>query len=111
MGGKRREADLIRAILTYLRTVPGVVAWRVNSGAVVGEYKGKRRFVRFNTMPGMSDILCILPPNGRLMAIEAKVESGRLRPDQQTFLAKINNAGGRGILASSVDDIRDALTS
>ena len=41
-----READTLKACLQLLR-LRGVFAFWVNSGAVAGTYKGKRRFVRF----------------------------------------------------------------
>ena len=64
----RKESEIVRAILAYLKTVPGVVAWRNNVGAV----STGRRFVRFG-FPGMSDIIgwqrmcgrCKATPPGR----------------------------------------------
>jgi hypothetical protein len=52
----RRESEIQREILRYLNTVPGVVAFRMNTGAMRGEHKGKRWFVRFG-VPGMSDVI------------------------------------------------------
>lgn len=55
----RPERDIKRAILAYLGTVPGVVAWRTNAGAAAlpaDPTRGHaRRFVRFG-ITGLPDI-------------------------------------------------------
>lgn len=104
------ESEILKQCLQYLR-LRGIVCWRVNSGAVAGEHKGKRRFVRFNTMPGCSDILGLLPPSGRLLAIECKRPGGKATPDQLQFLDLINRSGGLAFIATSVGDISAALAA
>ncbi len=97
-----READVLKACLDYLR-LRRIPAWRQNQGAVAGEHKGKRRFLRFAAVDGISDILGLLPPSGRLLAVECKRPGGKLSAHQQVFLKMIEAAGG---LALCVDDVR-----
>lgn len=122
----RKESEIQRAILDYLKTVPGVVAWRSNTGAFSGEHKGKRRFVRFG-IKGMADILgwqlwpqvitdcahplasSFSPTIPRVMAIEVKRPGGHLTLAQTDFLALVKRAGGLAIVAASVDEVRQAL--
>lgn len=92
---KPTEADLVKACLQLLR-LRGIFAFRVNCGAVLGTHRGKRRFVRFTSVPGVSDILGVLP-GGRLLCVEAKGPKGKLRASQAAFLDAVRRAGcGRG---------------
>jgi hypothetical protein len=38
------------------------------------------------------------------LAIEVKSETGRLRPDQENFIQVVRSAGGRAIVARSVEE-------
>ena len=97
------EADILHAILDYL-ALRGITAWRVNSGATkIGD-----RYIRFGKK-GMADILGILKPNGRLLAIEVKRPGGRATPEQLAFLKQVNDAGGLGFVACSVEKVIEGL--
>lgn len=100
---KLTETMIVRACLDWL-AYKGIVAWRSNSGAVKASYKGKSRFVRFNTMKGMSDICAILP-DGTFAAIEVKKPGGQPTDDQEEFLRKVRSTGGVGIVVHSVDEL------
>ena len=64
---------------------------------------------------GVSDILGILGSAsigadgslglGRLLAIEVKSSKGKATPDQASFLLQVNNRGGLGFIARSVEDV------
>lgn len=103
-----KEGDTVKACLQYLK-IRGVVAWRQNSGAFVGEYRGKRRFVRFNTMPGCSDIIGIMPRNstnpGAFLAIEVKQPGKKPSPEQAAFLSSIDANGGVGMAVWSLSEL------
>lgn len=104
-----REQVLVRQVLAFLHR-RGIVAWRQNSGASSGTRpNGKRYFVRFNSMPGMSDVLAVLPGSGRLMAIEAKTQTGKLTDEQEQFLEAVTRSGGLGIVARCLTDVTEAL--
>lgn len=118
----RRESAIQREILAYLATVPGVVAWRANVGAMRGEHKGKRWFVRFGA-PGMSDLvgwretpvvrlmggLDLHMTMPRWLAIEVKRPGEHPTPAQLAFLERVRRAGGIALVAYSLDDVRQAL--
>lgn len=104
------ERVILASVLRYL-AVDRRVAWaeRFNVGAAKVETfdnQGHRqeRFVRF-AFPGCSDILGQLV-DGRLLAIEVKTRTGRVRPAQTAFLATVNaNAGVAGIACGIADVI------
>jgi hypothetical protein len=62
---------------------------------------------------GVADILGILTDDntghGIFLAIEVKRPGQKLRPDQERFLKRVNDAGGIGFMASSVQDVIDRL--
>ena len=114
----RRESEIQKAVLAHLALVPGVVAFRMNTGAFSGEYKGRRRFVRFGKR-GLSDIIgwrhedmgvddqgnwCSVSV-ARFLAIEIKKPGKPPTPEQAAFLAQVKAAGGLAFVATSVDDV------
>lgn len=103
---KSNETALVRAVLDYLE-IRGIWAWRQNSGAFEGEYKGKKRFMRFG-IKGMSDILGVMP-DGRFLAIECKVKPNKPTPDQLEFLGNVKRRGGVACLCWNIDDVMDAI--
>ena len=95
------EAAALVEVLKALNTHPAV-AWveRMNSGAArIGS-----RFVRFG-FKGCPDVLGQLR-DGRLLGVEVKAKTGRLRPEQTIFLERIRGAGGVAFVAR---DLRDVL--
>jgi hypothetical protein len=102
------ERDILASCLELL-AVRGIVAWRANTGAVTKENAaGRKRFVRFGTR-GQSDILGLIPPSGRLIAVECKSSRGRLTDDQRKFLRSISNAGGVALVIRDVSELEKAL--
>lgn len=97
------ESEIQKQILDYLRWCK-VYAWRNNSRSV----KVGGRLIHFGKV-GSADILGILKPTGRLLAIEVKKAGGKVSPEQQAFLDAITDAGGLSIIAYSVDDVRRIL--
>lgn len=80
----RLEKDIQRDILAYLRQV-GVLHWRQNAGKIGWVTLGPE---------GISDIVVVLPPNGRFLALEVKAHKGRLRPAQKAFKGELERFGG-----------------
>lgn len=117
------EAAILRQILDYL-TLRRVFHFRNNSGAMVSEHNGKKRFMRFG-MPGSADIIGILSPKrflqfdgsyrtdegGQFWAIEVKAAKGKLSPAQESFRDAVIANGGKYTLARSVEDVEKALNS
>lgn len=100
----RPEAAALLEVLKALRAHPAV-SWceRMNSGAArVGG-----RFIRFG-FTGCPDVLGQLK-DGRLLGVEVKAPTGKLRPEQSVFLERINGAGGLGFMARDCRDVFAAL--
>jgi hypothetical protein len=88
-----RETDLVRATLVYLAlTYPRGVWYRSNTGAFAGEYKGRKRFVRFG-IPGLADISGVL--DGQAIYLEAKIGKAKLSEAQEAFRASVTAAGAQ----------------
>ena len=86
-----RESDLQRDILEHLNIL-GMFAWRNNTGAFAGEYKGKKRFVRFGQV-GAGDIFGI-DKFGRFLSIEVKAGKKLPTVAQMNWIDAVNKAGG-----------------
>ena len=99
------------AVLKYLRLRKDRVAWveRLNSGAGQLAFAdgGKSQWMRF-AWRGAPDLLGQLT-DGRILCVECKAPSGRLRPDQEMFLATVRNQGGCAFVARSVDDAKEQI--
>ena len=100
----RPEAAALVEVLKAVRAHP-LVAWaeRQNSGAA----RVEGRFIRFG-WPGCPDVLGQLK-DGRLLGVEVKAKTGRLRPEQTVFLERIRGAGGVAFVARDLRDVLQAL--
>lgn len=77
----------------------------------VGIFDPIRKRFRANKNPyrikGVADILGIW--NGRFLAIEVKQPGRYATPEQKAFLKRVNECGGIGFVARSIDDVRAHL--
>jgi hypothetical protein len=113
---KPTEAEIQKAILAWLDLV-GIMAVRVNSGAISGIHNGRKRFVKFNSAPGCSDIIAAVPgqlfydnrEHAVFMAIECKRPGKAATQLQAGFLERVSRTGGIIVVATSVDDVKNAL--
>jgi hypothetical protein len=101
------EAELLRAIMLDLGGRPNVRIFRNVSGLGVNPAGQK---IRFGLAVGAPDLLGILAPEGRLIGLEVKTETGRVRPEQAAFLAMLRSMGGIAAVVRSVADARAALS-
>lgn len=112
------ENSVKNRIITYL-VQRGALVMRINSGAVVGTHQGKRRFFWFakwyvagqkEQRGGVSDILAILP-GGKLLIVECKRpgKKNNVTLKQCLFITEIEKRGGMVVVASSVDDVEQAI--
>ncbi len=94
--------------MRYLRSRHDVIAWRVNTGAMVGEHKGKRRFIRFGE-PGQSDIQGYLRWDPWPLPFFLEVKRPGQHPTwaQEQFLARRR---GDGCISASVSSVEDVIT-
>lgn len=91
------EALLTRSIRSLLNAA-GIFHWKVHQG--------------LGAVPGVPDILGVDHREafrGRLFAIEVKAPRGVVSPAQETFIQRINWAGGNAFVARSIDDVIEAL--
>ena len=100
MNKNPKESSLQKAIIDHLNKI-GFLAWRNNTGAFGGEYKGKKWYVKFG-IPGSADIFAIVE-KGRFLGIEVK-RKGRLpSPQQNAWMQMIREAGGIAIWVDNWD--------
>jgi hypothetical protein len=100
----RPESAALVEVLKALKAHPAV-AWceRINSGAA----KVGNRSIRFG-FKGCPDVLGQLR-DGRLLGVEVKSPTGKLRPEQSVFLERIRGAGGVAFMARDLRDVMREL--
>lgn len=96
-----KEAAALVEVLKALRAHPAV-SWAERQNTGTARIGG--RFIRFG-WPGCPDVLGQLN-DGRLLGVEVKGPTGKLRPEQSVFLERIRGAGGVAFVAR---DLRDVL--
>ena len=104
---KPLEVDIQRQCIEWLH-LRGCLVWRQNQGGVKASYKGKSRFFRFCSMPGVSDIIGLLP-GGVFLACEIKRPGNDLTIEQDNFLERVRMKGGVAIVAHSLDELEKGL--
>lgn len=100
--GKRGplEHDVQTQIMDWLK-LKHFFHFRSNAGAMVGTYKGKRRFVKFGPKGG-PDIFVVI--RGQIIGIEVKGEHGFQSQVQKEFEVEFTRAGGKYLLCFSLED-------
>ena len=97
------ESHLLQQIRQALNRTQRVRVVRNSVG--VDEARG----VRYGLGVGSSDLIGMLP-TGRVFALEIKTPTGRLRPEQKTWLTAVRRWGGFAAVARNIDDAMSALT-
>ena len=88
-----KEADIVKAILKYLKTVPGCFCWKEHGGM-------------YGTA-GIPDIIACI--NGRFYGFEVKTAVGKPTKLQESMIRKILAAGGIAVVVRSVDEVRAVI--
>ena len=115
------EAQLQALIMDWLQA-NHVLAFRMQTGASVSEYKGKKRMVRYG-VPGMADVLAFrvryrgVDDQGVWCSfteitpvwIECKAPDGKQSPLQKSFQAQVESHHHKYIVAYSLDDVIEAV--
>lgn len=94
-----------KACIDYLEA-KGIFHYRNNSGAVVSEYKGKQRFMRFGAS-GSPDIIAVI--NGRYIGFEIKDIKGKQSENQILFQESLEKAGGAYHLIKTIDEFLNII--
>lgn len=96
------ESAIQRMILARLLVSGHGHWWRCNTGMA----RTRSGYVRFGP-PGQPDIQGCL--RGRWIGIEVKSATGKLRPEQEAFRKRIEEAGGAYIIARNWEDVANAI--
>jgi hypothetical protein len=101
------ESEIQKAILEWLAW-KHVFHYRQNTGTFVfpETATSKRRFFKAGAT-GAPDIACVI--KGQYVGIECKRPGSKQSPAQREFQKRLEEAGGRYLLATSVDDVATAL--
>lgn len=113
----QREKVLENKILEYL-SLKGIWAFKIKTMGTFDPRTGTFRRHSKWYKRGVSDILGIY--NGKFLAIEVKApketsmdgtkkQAGQLSSHQKSFLKEVEEQGGIGIVARSIDDLEQAL--
>ncbi len=87
------EADIVRSIQRYLKTVPRCFFWKEHGGM-------------YGTA-GIPDIIACI--NGRFFGFEVKTATGKTTGLQDAAIRKINEAGGTAVVVRSVAEVKTVL--
>lgn len=97
------EQSIQRQILDFLRW-RGVPCYKHQNAGIYRE----GRYIPSHTR-GVSDIIGVIPPLGRYLAIEVKRPGGKPTLEQSQFIDTINQAGGLAFVAHSVEEVQEKL--
>ena len=101
------EHELQQRILLELGNRSDLRVWRQNTGALINQHG---HLVKFG-LQGSADILGIIKPHGRFLAIEVKAPRGKLTAQQERFKQMIEGHGGLYILARTLEDVKNITCS
>ena len=87
------EADIVRSIQRYLKTVPRCFFCKEHGGM-------------YGTA-GIPDIIACI--NGRFFGFEVKTATGKTTGLQDAAIRKINEAGGTAVVVRSVAEVKTVL--
>jgi hypothetical protein len=93
-----RESRVLKNIRAALGREPGCFIWRNNTGVDLA------RGIRYGLGVGSADLVGVVAPYGRFLAIEVKRERGGVvGDDQRAWLALVVRAGGVAGIVRSVE--------
>ena len=98
------HTKLVHECLLALSELEGVVVWNLNQGD--GERDG--RYAKFGLVPGAADILGLVAPSGRFLALECKTGKGRPTAEQKLFLNLVRSLGGVSRVVRTKEEAQEA---
>lgn len=96
------EADTIASIVTYLNYSNWHV-WRNNTYGIYDQAKQVYRKLQYQ-QKGVADIIGFHKQTAQFIAIEVKIGSDTIKPEQHEFLSQLKNSNGIVFVAHSFDD-------
>lgn len=100
---EKKESEIQREIMDWLKMQPSTYFWKTNSVGIPDPKYGFRK----NYSAGVSDI-CGLK-RGKFFAFEVKSKNGRLSDKQEKFLKAVDLAGGYACVVRSLRDAQQAF--
>ena len=94
-----KESETQKAILEWLAW-KHIFHYRNNSSAI--QIENGKRFLRFGAV-GSPDIICVV--DGQYVGIVVKAPKGKQSEHQKEFQRQLEEAGGKYIVAYSLDDV------
>ena len=88
-----KEAEIVKAIMRYLKLMPGCFCWKEHGGM-------------YGTA-GVPDIIACI--DGHFYGFEVKTENGKPTKLQEATIRKIRASGGTALVVRSVDEVRTAI--
>lgn len=102
----KHETEVLRLIMIRVSEM-GHRCWRNNRGLF---YTREGVPVICGLANGSGDLIGITS-TGRLISIEVKSASGRLRSEQRQWMDMVNNMGGIGICARTPDEAEEKINN
>lgn len=99
------EREVQHAIRLALGRMTDLVLWRNSTGVA----RTEDRVMRYGLCVGSSDLVGILAPSGRFLALEVKTPIGRLTLEQRQFLELVRRRGGFACVVRSVEEAVAAI--
>jgi hypothetical protein len=104
MRTKPLERDIEKAIQEAFFYRHRITLWKIDAGCAGMRLGSSNGFRGHSTIPeGFPDLLGIIPPTGRLLAIEVKRPGKKPTTAQSAFIAQIVRDGGTAFWADSVE--------
>ena len=95
------ESTIQREIRLRLGARSDVILWRNNTGLATNA-DGSR--TRYGLCVGSSDLIGVLVPSGRFVALEIKAPGQKSTAEQRLFLALVAKSGGLAAVVHSADE-------
>lgn len=114
-GSTSAHTALCREILAELGSMPGIVLGSNPSGMslLVDRRTGDKRGVQYGwpSHAGGPDLLAVVAPHGRMVALECKTGNATTSPEQKACHAALRAVGVSVHVVRSVEDARRALAA
>lgn len=105
-----KESEIQARIRLALGEEHDVTLWRNNVGvAEMWSSAGKSQRVQYGLCVGSSDLIGMLAPGGRLLALEIKKPGEKPTAEQVKFQRHVRQMGGFAAVVCSSDEARAAI--
>lgn len=98
-----RETTLLHAIRAAVAESGRAMIWRCNNGVDTA------RGVRYGLGVGAADLIGLLRPSGRFLALEVKTPEGKQSIQQRLWGEAVRTAGGFYAVVRSIDEALAAI--